>query len=751
MSALLAMAAPSLAAPSPAEMNATIEAAASQAPRGAYPRAFSGEQSYWTLIGVDGGAASGLISEDGAIELGKGGPSIEPFVVDRGRLVTWADAKISQSLDGGYLPIPVVTWRRPGWMLRVTTFADGEAAHPRLAARYELRNLTGRRRNLVLALAARPFQVNGPEQFLNSPGGVSPIHDLAWNGAALTIDGRRAVTVTQRARFLPNPVNADALPDALRSTRSAASVHDAGGMASGVLIWRLTLPANGAAAVDWIAPLTDGPPPRLPFSFEREREAVANGWRRRLGRVAIEVPSAGRAVADTLKTSLAYMLISRNGPELRPGTRSYDRSWIRDGTMISGALLRLGETRAAADYLRWYAPHQFADGKAPCCIDARGADPTQENDSDGEFIHLVADVYRYGGDGALLRALWPRVEAAADYMDRLRQAEAVAHGGAGAATRGLLPPSISHEGYSAKPAYSYWDDFWALRGYEDALFIARTLGERAATARLTASLGLFRRDLYASIPASARAHGVDYIPGAADLGDFDPTSTTIALSPGGGMATLPRSLLDETFERYWQEFVERRDGKRTWDAYTPYELRTIGSFFRLGWRERAGELLAWFMKGRRPLAWNGWAEVVGRDARKPRFLGDEPHAWVASDYVRSVLDMFAYERPSDKSLVLGAGVPRDWFAGEGVGVRDLRTPYGILTWSAARRGGGFTLRLGGDARPPGGFVFAWPFRGPPGPTLFNGRAVAWRDGVVRLTGGGVLVVKAAHQAPPARG
>ena len=33
---------------------------------------------------------------------------------------------------------------------------------------------------------------------------------------------------------------------------------------------------------------------------------------------------------------------------------------------------------------------------------------------------------------------------------------------------GLMPESISHEGYSAKPMHSYWDDFWALRGYLDA-------------------------------------------------------------------------------------------------------------------------------------------------------------------------------------------------------------------------------------------------------------------------------------------
>ncbi len=51
--------------------------------------------------------------------------------------------------------------------------------------------------------------------------------------------------------------------------------------------------------------------------------------------------------------------------------------------------------------------------------------------------------------------------------------------------------------------------------------------------------------------------------------------------------------------------------------------------------------------------------------RRPRFIGDMPHAWIASDYIRSVLDMFAYERQDEKALVLAAGIPADWFKGAG--------------------------------------------------------------------------------------
>src|SRR3546814_2305718 len=71
---------------------------------------------------------------------------------------------------------------------------------------------------------------------------------------------------------------------------------------------------------------------------------TAQAWREQLDDVDIDVPLAGQALADTLRTATAHMLVSRVGPSLRPGTRSYARSWIRDGAMIPEGLLRMGRT-----------------------------------------------------------------------------------------------------------------------------------------------------------------------------------------------------------------------------------------------------------------------------------------------------------------------------------------------------------------------------------------------------------------------
>jgi F5/8 type C domain len=713
--------------------NDFLGALAAAAPKGRYPRGFPGQQPYWTLVGVDGGARhSALLSEDGAIEPVRGGPALEPFVLAGGRLHGWADVEVTQSLRDDYLPIPSVHWRAPGWTLTTTAAAAGTREASQLLARYELRNLEDAPQALELVLAARPFQVNAPRQFLNTPGGYAPIRDIGWDGTALAAGTSRFIPLRAPDTVQLSSFDAGLLP--FEGGSAARAVRDDTGMASGALRWKVWLPARGSAVVGVVAPLTGefaAPADGIGW-LERQQAQVADEWRNRLNLVELQVPPAGRHMANTLRSSLAHILMTRDGPALQPGTRSYLRSWIRDGAMMSEALLRMGLPEIAADYLRWYAPYQFDNGKVPCCVDHRGADPVPENDSHGELIFLAAELYRYTRDKGALRAAWPHVDAAARYMETLRQSERTA-ARKGTPLFGLMPASISHEGYSEKPMHSYWDDFWALRGYKDAVTIADALGRRNDARRLARQRDEFRRDLYASIGAATRQHGIDFIPGAAELGDFDPTSTTIALTPGGEQQRLPRTLLENTYRRYWDFFTARRDGNKAWDDYTPYELRNASAFVRLGWRARAHELLDYFYTDQRPRAWNGWAEVVGRDPRTPRFLGDMPHGWIASDFMRAALDSFAYEREPEHALLLAEGIPPAWLEGEGIAIRRLRTPYGPLSYSLRRADGQLALRVeGGLAMPPGGIVLRWPYASEPGAARLNGRAVALKDGAVTI-------------------
>ena len=724
-----------------ASLNAFWQAVAGSDVPGTYPRYLSGRRAYWTVVGLDGAKEEALFNDDGALEAGKGDFSVEPFVAEDGRLYSWQDVSSRPSLAEGDLPLPSVDWNVSGLQLTITAFAIGPASSSSVIARYRIRNVGASPRNPTLYLAVRPFQVNPPWQFLNTVGGAARIESLQWNGAQLRVNGdRRVIPFTRPARVGVSSFDGGEIATHLRAGRlpAAQAVRDPFGAASGALAWPLHLAAGQTAEVAVEVPLTGNArsnlaPASLALLSQAEAETIG-WWRDRLDRATISLPPAGDHLARTIRSTLAWILINRDGPAIQPGSRSYERSWIRDGSLTSAALLRYGFPEVVREFIEWYATYQYPDGKIPCCVDSRGADPVPEHDSHGEFIYLVMEYWRHTGDTTLLASLWPRVKLAAGYIDSLRQTRRTEEYRAPdkVVFFGLLPPSISHEGYSAKPMHSYWDDLFALRGLKDAARMAEVLHHTDEATRLAAMRDEFRRDLLASVDRVMAEKKIDYIPGAADLGDFDPTSTTIALSPVAEQASLPAAALGRTFERYWEDIIARRAPGAVWDAYTPYELRSVGALLRLFGRERALELLAMFLDDREPREWNQWPEVVWQDRRAPKFIGDSPHTWVGSDFLRSAADLFAYEQEADSTLVVASGIDAAWLAAPGVAVKQLSTWWGPLSYTMRREGSRVLAQVGAGVRvPAGGIRFAAPATETlRGATLDGARVVLDRGGVV---------------------
>ena len=713
----------------PLSANAFFTSLAPRRARGSYPRAYVGEQSYWTVLGVEGARTASLLSEDGVLEPLPGVGALEPMLEIDGRRVAWSDAQIEHSLVDGELPMPHVQWRAGDVALEIAAFGDGTPDAAQVLASYRVRNRGPQTRRVTLALAWRPFQANPPTQFLAHAGGASEVRELAWDGRSLQVNGApRLLPLVQPDAVRLEPLAAGPVNDWLTQARARAvrqRLIDPAGFASAALSYRLVLKPGEERVISVALPISGAVHSPSAAAFAQREAQVVQRWRERLGDVRLSGGAEVQEVARTLRSALGHILVNRSGPAIQPGARAYARSWIRDGAMTSSALLRLGRDDVARDFLRWYAPFQFGNGKVPCCATERGADPVPENDSHGEFAFAAADLWHYTHDQALAQQMWPHVRAAIAYMESLRQSQRSEANRSAERSGyfGMMPPSISHEGYSDKAAYAYWDDHWAWIGYRSAVELAQGLGLADEAARIAVLRDEFRRDLLASVDATAKRWQLDVLAGAADRGDFDPTSSTIALTPGGlygpQPGSLPDALVRNTFDRYWRNFVQRRAddaaGIRHGDgAYTPYEWRTVGSFVRLGERGRALEALRYFFADRRPVGWRQWAEVVVRKEREPRFLGDMPHGWVASDQIRSVLDLFAYEHEGERSLVLAAGVPMAWLQGEGVAIERLRTPYGALSWSARMADAGRGPAIEFDVQalremPPGGLWLRGPW------------------------------------------
>ncbi len=627
--------------------------------RGAHPRWLHREQSLWTPVGTSHGEYCMLINEDGMVEPALGSCSIEPMLMIDGRLVTWADVEARQELLADWAPVATVVWQSADWRLRIRAEATVSGA---LKLRYGFENLGARAVAARLFVLVRPFQVTPPWQKFRALGGVSPIRDLVaregevWVNENLRLIARPAAAQFTALRFDQGLPAAQLQPGPLPGGSAA---HDASGNASGVFAFDWPLQPRGSAESQICCAIGNAPDPDEP----------AFDW---LARIAVDQWSGNDWAADairTLWTATAQILVTRSGPALQPGPRRYTRSWIRDGAMMSAALLRMGHAAEVREFIAWYAPHQRADGFVPCCVDREGTDWLVEHDSHGQLLALFADYHRFTGDDQFLADSWSYVERAVDYIEHALEPS------------GLMPISVSHEGYLAQPVHSYWDDFWTLRGLRDAVALAEALGRVDAAVRWRPLAARVERALFDSIEQTRSQRKLETIPASIEWADYDPTATANAIALFDVPESLDRAALDRTFDRYLADWRRKRAGTLDAPSYTPYEIRIIGALVRMGRRDAALELLRFFLDDRRPLAWNQWPEIAWRDRKTAAHMGDLPHTWIAAEYVLAVRSLFAYERESDGCLVLAAGLALPWIGAAGVKVQRMPTLYGTLSYT----------------------------------------------------------------------
>ena len=724
-----------------ASMNGFFTSIASESRKGLYPKYFLNRQSYWTIVGASGDEKEALINEEGQIEVDKSSFSLEPFLYVDDALITWSDGLVSQSLLENVLPIPSVTWNyRNELFLTVQAVSGGPAGKSMLSVKYSVESRKTRKPGRFF-VAMCPFQVNPPWQTLNTEGGAARIDSIGFENGVVRVNTQAVIPMSKPAAFGAAEFDAGHITDYIARGSVPPSrspkCRDHFGYASAALQYTVSLESGSVTNFYLAVPFhgwNGSPAPGMHegedgIYYDLMLGSTVADWRSALGKVQIILPPFAQKVSDVLKTTLAYILINKDGPGIQPGSRSYERSWIRDGSLTATALLQTGHSREAREFIDWYSQFQFPDGKIPCVVDARGADPTPENDSHGEFLYALMQYFRFTGDTTWLRGQWDRAAKTVKYIQFLRAQRKTAPYKEGTplqrACYGLLPESISHEGYSAKPMHSYWDDFFALRGLKDAAMMAGVLGKTEQEKEFRAEAEDFSTDLYASIRLAMQTGKIDYIPGCAELADFDATSTSIGVVPCGELGNIPEPQLHNTFDKYFSYFTARKNNAASWVNYTPYEVRTIGTFITLDQKKRAHELLNYFLKDQRPPAWNHWAEVVWKNSSTPKFIGDMPHTWVGSDFIRSVRSMFVYERDRDSALVVGAGIAGEWLDDpRGIAVKDLPTYYGALNYSMKKTGNHVSIAMEGNLRiPKGGIILKSPLEKPVTSAAVNGKAV----------------------------
>lgn len=675
---------------------------ARQAPFGDYPPHLRKYQTYWTLVGLPKDSEESLFDEYGNLEFRREAPSLMPYVKEGDHLYSAAVAvKIRQELENGYLPVPSVQWETGnGLHFRSEAITSGPIDASITYIRHTLENRSDTVRQGEVVITLRPAQINPQWQY----GGLSPIHSIRVeqeNGKLVMIDDKDSfVALSPADRFLTAQYAHGDIANHLRGRAVGKPTADPNedtrmiqdetgtGLLSAAWFYPFDLKPGEFKEVVFASPLHETLDNlKTAEDFSELRQAYVTLWTQELARVGFEL--ADKAVVNTVKSQAAYMLLTQDGVVLQPGARSYNRTWMRDGAMMASTLMRLGFFKEAKDYLDWYAERVEPDGLVPPILDTSGNvyDGWGRNiewDSQGQFIYAIMEYYRFTGDREFLEKHFDAVRRAMTYLVRLRErtlnSEYSEKIEAGERLQGILPPSISHEGF-IKPVHSYWDDFWAIRGWADGSEAAEILGREYLAGWAKTEGQEFRNSVKASIEKTIAWKSLDYIPVDADKGTPDPTSIAIALFPTEARNVLSPEILDRTFRSYYQ-MVKDRDAWTEPYAYAPYELRNILALTTLGYRREAFHLHEILFRGRRPANWNQFAEVVHSEERKGAYIGDMPHTWVGSDYVNAVRGLIVMEEDETKTLNLLFGTPSEWLVDNGISLSDFPTHFGNLMMQA---------------------------------------------------------------------
>ena len=690
-------------------------------PDGYFPYWLKKDQGFWTVVGMYEDYKESLFYEDGTIEPYKSF-SISPFLYINDQLITRGNVKLSQSLEKDYLPIPSVTWEYPGVTMEIKVFPYGNTGEAVTYAWYKIKNNTSKTINGKLFLAFRPFEINPPWQW----GGYNKIKNVKYKDDYIQIEKYKIVPLTEVSDFGVSSYKDGDIIYYLEKGKvpDKTNLNDRDGLASGALEFQYELAPGKEKDIFIAIPLYKNAPVNNPgtkssiikSTFNKMIKENIDFWEAKLNNVKIDIPDSD--IVKTIKSNLAYIFINQDGPAIQPGSRAYEAAWIRDGAMTSAALLRMGYYKEVKEYIDWYSKFLYEDGRVPAIIiiGRNEINPVKEFDSQGELIYLMLQYYYFTKDKDFLKEKWPIILKTLKHLEFLRNKrisgkyEKYKHGSIEKRKFfGILPNSVSHEGYYPEPGnHSYWDDFWALKGWKDAAIIAKIIGKQKYLDWIKTEEQELRVAVYESIKLSMQDKGINYIPGCAELGDFDPTSTAIAIMVCDELDNLPQPQLNNTFNKYYQDLLKRLE-KDYVGSFTPYEIRSVQAFLYMNQKERALTLLNYLLGCRRPIKWKQWPEALYFPYREGGYIGDMPHTWVGSGYINSVRSMFVYEQDNNK-LILGAGIVEDWFnSQEEISITDFPTQFGDISYTIKKEKNLLKVKIFGLANPDKGLVFKSPF------------------------------------------
>lgn len=679
-----------------------------KSPPGYYPMWLGKKQEYWTMTGVPVSRHETLFSEYGTIDPYKEGFVLMPYLYTDDKLITAQNAdKVVQGLEEGYLPIPSVTWQYENLSFVQKVFTYGSEKESKTGIIYTLENNGDDTVRGKLFLTIRPFQINPPWMF----GGFTEVSQIEKNGNIISINGKpRILDLNTNTEFGAMEYKDGEVIDTIKNgcIPEKLSVSDTDKSASGVFAYTFELPKSYKEKYFFVVQLGEKSEITDKISSEEvisELEKVKKSWRKNLNKVEINIPD--KELLEIFKTNLAYIMLNYDDSAFIPGPRNYERSWTRDGSAMAAAVLKCGHPDMVKRYIQWLVSYQRPSGEIPPILDTDGNPKGErEYDNQGEFLFTAAEYYRFTGDKKFIDEIFPALVKAAGFIKTLRNRR-LTEEYKNTRFYGILPTSISHEGFPDPGAHSYFDVWFALKGLKDLQYLASELGRKKEVKWVNRLEEELRESLLGSIRLTMEEKNIRFIPSSAE-GHQDACGNSISIWPTEEEKYLPDGLIKAHVDDwYFKVFLPERK-KRIKHNFISYEIRYITACLIKEDKKKALDMLNFFKTTVRPGKWKVWGEGVSSDYRAPVYLGDMPHTWTSAIYINTLRTAFVYE--NEKKLVLGLGIDENWLSDNNVvSVKDMPTYFGDISYSMKMGSKSLMINVQGNAKPEKEFVLKSPF------------------------------------------
>lgn len=629
----------------------------------------------WTSIGNEGSDFEIMVDPVGMVTMGPAGWSLLPYLREKGKLhvpslleaqeaVQTLDAQSENAVHTEYRISAKMLWS-----LKVEVVAlQGEEL---VIVTQEIENRTNQTQRYAMGFSLRPYNV------LN----VFHIHRIKYLDKLWRINRKAALWVLEEPnrvaigdRKQNDPIHLAEIGSDLRKITSRS------GVAAGACEWDLGLEPWEKKRVVVVATLRKQKKESFPLfirpTYERLVQARASAVNLPISNPFQIFLPEGR-LPKVWKALHGRLHVFDDGDRFTPGTFLYHELWIRDSAFIAMLHTELGAHLKVAPKLVRFLKMQDRDGFF--------CSQTGEWDSNGEAIFAMVHHCICCGDQAMLEKCYPAIKAGAQWIGR--QCAATAH--ADKPHRGLLPSGFSAEHFGPNDHY-FWDNFWALKGLEDAAWAASVLGDHAAEKWMNAFASRLRTSIQEAIRHSEVRGGGRGLPSSpyrkvdsASIGNL------VSVSPLG-LVSSSEQWVRETMETLWQEstcqdMFFQKIVHTGLNAYLSIQLARV--FLALDdsrWIKVFESVL------NHASSTYTWPEAI-----HPRTgggcMGDGDHGWAVSEVMSFMLSILV--RVQEGVLLLGHGVPVSWYQqGVKIGVENACTRYGSISWTVEKNGNMGLLR-----------------------------------------------------------